>query len=196
MKTCLLFRNGFMGLLFTPCFSSGQNDYHPAAYAYRDAGRTITCNVPLNEICPHAWRHFHRHFPAVEGSENWFASEEGYQVSFLLNGYHYQAYFDRRGAYRYSLHYYPGKEIPKDPGEMIARSFPDYQIDVVTEITDGEKMIYLVKLVNHSRVRTLSVCDGKIEIIEELTNGGAGSAINGSMGPAPMTPFISKRSDL
>jgi len=68
---------------------------------------------------------------------------------------------------------------------MIGRRFPDYRIDVVTEITDGEKTIYLVKLVNASCIRTLSVCDGKMEIIEDLTNG---SSI-----PATSTALNSKR---
>ncbi|HXB91716.1 MAG TPA: hypothetical protein VNU72_05485, partial [Puia sp.] len=71
--------------------------------------------------------------------------------------------------------------------EMICRKFPDYRIDVVTEVTDGEKTIYLVKMVNASSIRTLSVCDGKMDIIEELTNGGPM--------PSPPTALISKRSD-
>jgi hypothetical protein len=187
MKACLLFKTWCVGLLLAPHYSSGQHDYHPAAYTYNDAGSTITCNVPLNEINPHAWRHFHRLFPGAQGGEYWFASAEGYQVSFYLNSYHYQAYFDQRGAYRYSLHYYMGSEIPRDPGEMICRKFPDYRIDVVTEVTDGEKTIYLVKMVNASSIRTLSVCDGKMDIIEELTNGGPM--------PSPPTALISKRSD-
>lgn len=185
MKTCLLTRTWCFALLLAPCFSSGQSDYHPAAYTYTDAGSTVTCNVPLNEINPHAWRQFHRRFPAADGGAYWFASADGYQVSFLQNGYHYTAYFDQRGAYRYSLHYYLGSEMPRDPGELITRSYPDYQIDVVTEVTDGEKTIYLVKLVNPSSILTVSVCDGKMDVIERLTNGSA----------IATTPLISKRSD-
>jgi hypothetical protein len=187
-----------------PCFSSGQNGYHLAAYAYNNAGNTVNSNVPLNEINPHAWRHFHRLFPGADGGEYWFVSAEGCQVSFTQHGCRYQAWFDPRGAYRYSLHYYMGSEIARDPGELIAKRYPDFRIDVVTEVTDGVKTIYLVKMVNPSAIKTLSVCDGRIEVIEELTNGGPsaamgettpGTVMNRPAIPTPTTPLISKRSD-
>lgn len=202
MKTCLLFKTWCLGLLLAPFFSSGQNDYHPAAYTYHDGHGAIHSNVPLNEINPHAWRHFHKLFPDAKGGEFWYASENGFQVSFIQLGYHYQAYFDERGAYRFSLHYYEGKEIPSDPGQLIAARYPNFRIDVVTEVTDGIKTIFLVKLVNATTLRTLSICDGKVEVIEELTNGGIpsvgqaapGPAVSGGSIPTSGTPLISKLS--
>lgn len=199
MNTGLLFKTWCFGLLLAPCFSSGQNEDHPAVCTYNDAHGVVSSNVPLNEINSRAWRHFHKLFPGAGSEEHWFASEDGYQVCFLQNGYHYQAYFDGRGAYRYSLHYYEGREIPRDPGQMIAVTYPDFRIDVVTEVTDGVKTIYLVKLVNASTIRTLSVADGKMEVIEELTNGTAarmapGAVMNPPAIPTPGTPLISKRS--
>lgn len=185
MKTGLLFKTWCIGLLLVPCFSSGQADYH-LTYMYNDGHGVIHSNVPLNEINPHAWRHFHKLFPGADGPEYWFATEEGFQVSFTESGIHYQAYFDERGAYRWSLHYYEGKEIPRDPGQLISARYPDFRIDMVTEVTDGAKTFYLVKLVNATTLRTLSVCDGKIDVVEELTNGGsAATATN---------PLISKLS--
>src|SRR6185437_954027 len=72
---------------------------------------------------------------------------------------------------------------------------------ILTSVALSVKTIYLVRLVNATTLRTLTVCDGKIDVIEELTNGGiqptAGtSAVTGD-GSAPIatTPLISKRSD-
>ena len=155
------------GLILAPSLTSGQNDYHPAAYTYNDAGNTISSNVPLNEINAHAWRNFHHLFPAATGEEYWFSSEEGYQVSFALKGIHYQALFSKRGGYRYSLHYYTGKELPRGPGELLRKKFPDYRVNVVTEITDGEKIVYLVNIVGLSAIKTISVCDGEIKVLSE-----------------------------
>lgn len=189
MKTCLFFRTWCVALLLAPCFSFGQM----TAYRYSDVHGAINSNVPLNEINPNAWRHFHKLFPGADGGEYWFASEDGFQVNFMQNGNHYQAFFNGHGVYRYSLHYYAGKEMPRDPGQLIAARYPDFRIDVVTEVTDGVKTIYLVKLVNASTIRTLSVCEGKMEVIEELTNGG--SVVTGGSAPSATTPLISKRSD-
>lgn len=184
MKACPLPINCCLALLLAPTLALAQNNYHPAAYTYNEGGTVISSNVPLNEINTRAYRHFHRLFPMGTSGEFWFVSAEGYQVSFLLDGRHYQAYFDKRGAFRYSLKYYAGKEIPRAPGDVINSKYPDYQIDVVTEITDGEKTFYLVKIVSPANIKTLSVADGKIDVLEELINNR----------PVTTPPFISLRS--
>jgi hypothetical protein len=144
----------------------------PGKGVFNGSGNGLTSNVPLNEINTRAFRHFHRLFPSATDGEHWFKSPDGYQVSFLLDAQPHQAYFDRRGSYLYSLRYYGGKEIPRAAGDLIKIKYPDYEIGVVTEITDGEKTFFLVRIANPSFVRTLSVCDGRIDMIEEMVNGG------------------------
>jgi hypothetical protein len=167
MKACHNFLIGCAVALLAPTIASAQD---------------LSGNVPMNEINAHAYRHFQKLFPTGTSSEYWFASSEGYQVSFQKEGHQNLAWFDRHGAYRYSLQYYPGKEIPRLAGDLIMAKYPGYRIDVVTEITDGEKTFYLVKIVNPISIKTLSVSDGKLDVLEELNNAGA------------ETPLISLRS--
>jgi hypothetical protein len=170
MNACLFVHCLFLGIVLAPVTSKGQSGFsRPAAYSEEKPG--ITANVPLNEINIRAYRHFHRQFPTVV-EERWFKYEEGYQVSFTLDGQSCQAHFDKRGAFLYSLKYYAGKDLTRDVSESIKRKFPNDRIGVVTEITDGTKTFYLVKIVNPLAVKTLSICDGKIDVIEELINGG------------------------
>ncbi|HLZ86360.1 MAG TPA: hypothetical protein VKQ52_03920 [Puia sp.] len=170
MKACYTFFFGCLLWFLAPAIATAQNDFHPAAYTYNEGGTVISSNVPLNEINTHAYRHFQRLFPTGATKEYWFVSADGYQVSFLLEGRHHQAFFDRHGGFRYSLQYYPGKEIPRNPGDLIKAKYPGYEIDVVTEITDGEKTFHLVKIVSPLSIKTLSVADGRIEVLEDLTN--------------------------
>jgi hypothetical protein len=185
MIACHFLRALILGAALLPFFANGQAGYARAAsYTYggevasepgnpsNDPGNTLTSNVPLNEINTRAFRHFHRLFPSAVDGEHWFKSPDGYQVSFLLDAQPHQAYFDRRGSYLYSLRYYGGKEIPRAAGDLIKLKYPGYEIGVVTEITDGEKTFFLVRIANSSFVRTLSVCDGRIDMIEEMVNGG------------------------
>ena len=167
MKACRLLCFWCLALILVPCFTFGQIDIRPTAFTYNDQGTTISSNVPLNEINIHAWRNFHRIFRKVAGDENWFYSDQGYRVAFLRRGYHYEAYFDDRGGYRYSLHHYAGKDIPREPGDILKRKYPDYHLNVVTEITDGEKIVYLVRLVSTTTIKTISLCDGDIQLIGE-----------------------------
>ena|GEM_PF-869827 len=178
---------GCLIALLAPALTFAQGDYRPAVYTYNEGGSAISSNVPLNEINSHAYRHFQRLFPTGTSREYWFASSDGYQVSFLREGRHYTAYFDKHGVYRYSLKYYPGTEIPRSAGDPIMAKYPDYRIDVVTEITDGEKIFYLVKIVNPLCIKTLSVADGKIDLLEELINAAPEKIEQG-------TPLISRRS--
>ncbi|HMI62776.1 MAG TPA: hypothetical protein VK518_17785 [Puia sp.] len=175
MKACLLLRVLALGLGFAPCFTHAQTQIAPAVYRYTDPENSISCNVPLNEINIHAYRRFHRLFPSGTTAEYWFKSAEGYQVSFVQDALRHQAYFGLRGGFLYSLKYYAGAKMAGVPAELVRRKYPDYGIDVVTEITDGEKTFYLVKIINPASVKTLSVCEGKVELLEELVNGGSGA---------------------
>jgi hypothetical protein len=179
MKACLLLRCLVFGLVLAPCpvITQAQDEVSRAVYTHNEPGHSISCNVPLNEINIHAYRHFHRRFPSGTTGEYWFKSAEGYQVSFIQDAQRHQAYFDRRGAFLYSLKYYAGS---KAMAEIVKRKYPDYQLDVVTEITDGEKTFYLMKIISPASVKTLSVCDGKIELLEDLVNGGAGDSHGGA----------------
>jgi hypothetical protein len=182
MNDCLLKRSLFLGILLLPVLTRGQDGVTKGQeitrgqgeYAVYNPDGAITSNVPLNEINIHAFRHFRRRWPNVSG-ESWIKSEDGYIVNFTANALHHQAHFDKRGAFLYSLKSYTDKDVSRDLEGLIKNKYREYAINVVTEITDGEKTFYLVRIENSSSVKTLSVCDGKIEVLEELVNGGVSS---------------------
>jgi hypothetical protein len=145
---------------------------YSAPLPYSEPGDVFRSNVPLNEINVRAFRHFRHRYAAGATAEYWFKSADGYQVSFNLSGHHQQAFFDLHGIFLYAMKYYDGKDLPRETGKIIKRRYPDYNIDVVTEITDGVKTFYRVQIVNPFFVKTLSVIDDRIEVTEELINGG------------------------
>ena len=161
----------FLGMLFFSFAASGQNSQNqPVAYNFGE-GAGITSNVPLNEINIHAFRHFRRRWPAVTG-ETWCKADGGYMVSFKEKSLRCQARFDARGGFQYSLKYYAGKDVSPDLSGLIRIKYPDYRIDVVTEVNNNEKTFYLVKIENSSSVKALSISEGRMEVYEELINGG------------------------
>jgi hypothetical protein len=155
-----------------PYMTNGQSQHAlPVSYNFGDGENTLRSNVRLNEINIHAFRHFRKRFPAVSG-ETWVKVDQGYIVSFMENSQRNQARFDSRGGFLYSLKYYSGGDVSNDLSGLIKKKYPDYLIDIVTEITDGERVFYLVKIENPSSVKTLSVTEGRVEVFEELINGG------------------------
>lgn len=193
MKACLsIFL--VLGVALAPVLTSGQGDYavrdggapvfthavlRPAGGERPGPGEKATygemsvvgSNVPLNEINIHAFRRMHRRYPGSMG-EYWLKTAEGYLVSFTENSQRYQACFSLEGTFRGCLRYYAGKDAPADLTDLIGRKYPGYAIKVVTEITDGTSIFYRVNIENSSSVKTLSVTDGQIQVLEELINGG------------------------
>lgn len=149
-----------------------QPDVNGIPQRYSDPANTFVSNVPINELNARAYRRFHRRYQAVTAGEYWFKSGEGYQVSFMLDQHRELAYYDLHGAFMYSLKYYEGKEAPLETGDLVNRRYPGYKIDLVTEVTDGQKTFYLVQILNPAHIKILSVTDGRIEIIQEMNNGG------------------------
>jgi hypothetical protein len=140
---------------------------------YGADGNNITSNVPLNEINIRAFRQFGKMFPRIS-EENWFKNKDGYIVSFVQDLVRNQVQFNPKGAFQYTIRYYEEKDMSAELSRAIKRRFPDYRINVITEIMNGEKTLYLVKIENHLSVKTVSVVDGKMEITEDLVNGGQG----------------------
>ncbi|MES1159978.1 MAG: hypothetical protein ABUM51_04415, partial [Bacteroidota bacterium] len=83
-----------------------------------------------------------------------------------------QARFDSRGGFQYSLKYYGGNDVSSYVAGFIRTKYPDYSIDVVTEVNNGTNTFYLVKIENSANVKALSISEGRMEVYEELINGG------------------------
>jgi hypothetical protein len=145
---------------------------------YSDPGNNFFSNVPINELSPAAYRRFHRRFREVPTGEYWFKYDQGYQVSFTLDQHREFAYFDHSGMFLYTLKYYDGKDLPRDMEWVVKQKFPDYKIDVVTEVNDGQKTFFMLQIISPDKIKELTFVDGRIDVINELHNGSA------NIGPA------------
>ena len=172
MNVRLLTLTLLLGMMIFPYMIDAQSAQAlPVAYRIGGEGNNLTSNVPLNEINIHAYRHFRKRWPAITG-ETWFKEDEGYIVSFRENSLRCQARFDGRGGFLYSLKYYSGKAVSPDLAGLVLNKYSGYRIDMVAEITDGEKVFYLVQIENTSSVKTLSINEGQVAVLEEVVSGG------------------------
>lgn len=165
---------GQAGVSAVPARSMGTGE----VVRYSDPGNNFFSNVPINELSAKAYRRFHRRFREVPTGEYWFKYEQGYQVSFMLDQHHEFAYFNPNGLFLYSLKYYEGRELSRDMVEFVKRKFPDYKIDIVTEVNDGQKTFYMLQIMNPNYIKVVTIADGRIDIVKEMNNGSA------NIGPA------------
>ena len=174
MKVCLPVRTLLMGVLLLPALTNGQivSSCH-TSYQLGTEGNSFSSNVPLNQIKIKAFRYLHLQFPTLSG-ESWFKSPEGLTASFSETNLLYKAFFNKRGSFLYSLKYYPGQDLSEDLRKPIQKLYPGYDIGLVTEVNNGEKVFYAVRIENSSYLKTLTFCEGKMEVSEELINGRPG----------------------
>jgi len=151
MIACHIFRRLAMGMIFLPYVLIAQPNYR-------------------NDINIHAYRYFHKNWPSVVG-EVWSKTGDGYAVSFTESSFRNRAFFNPRGGFLFALKCYSAEKISPELAGIVEKKYPDYRIKVVTEITDGNKIFYRVTIENVASVKTLSIIDGKPEVIEDLVNG-------------------------
>lgn len=169
----LLIRPLLLGVLAFPLVVAGQVDRGGTTTTYSGPGNNFFSNVPINELSTKAYRRFHRRFREVSTGEYWFKYDDGYQVSFTIDQHHSFAYFNPGGVFLNSLRYYGASELSKDLREFVKRRFPDYAVDVVTEVNDGMKTFYMLQIMNPENIKVVTITDGRVDIVNELNNGGA-----------------------
>ena len=170
MKSHLI-RPLLLGVFAFPLFVTGQVE-RPG-----DPGDNFSSNVPINELSTKAYRRFHRRFRDVSTGEYWFKYEDGYKVSFTVDRHHSFAYFNTSGICLYSVRYYGARELSADLREFVKRRFPDYGVDMVTEVNDGQKTFYVLQIMNPDHIKVITIADGRVDTVRELTNG------SGKIGP-------------
>ncbi len=171
MIACHFFRRLAIGVIFLPYLSIAQSNYvWSAGYPMDGAGKGVVATIPLNEVNIHAYKHFYKHWPSVEG-EIWSRVADGFAVTFMERSVRNRVFFNTRGRLLCALKYYPGEDISPELADMVYKKYPGYTIKVVTEMTDRNKTFYLVNIRNRAYIKNLFINDGKIELRDEMING-------------------------
>jgi hypothetical protein len=146
-------------------FSTGLS----AAGTSHEEGKPFKSNVALNDINIHAFRHFMRNFPAAT-DEYWLKTNTGYIVKFKTDVILHEVYYKLNGGFQYSVRYYEEKNLDEVLTARIKNQYSGYSIGVITEITESDRLVYLIKITNPHSIKTIQFSDGKLELIDDLEN--------------------------
>jgi|GEM_PF-3621657 len=131
----------------------------------------VQSNVRLNEINTQAFRHFRKNNPQVE-HEYWEKTQHGLTVRFKDSDKMSLAYYDKQGAFLYSVKYFEESDLNNDLQRRLKREYPGFQFDILTEINNEIKTIYLVTLKNKYSMKSLLIEQGEIRVIDDLNYAG------------------------
>jgi hypothetical protein len=161
MKNLQAFPKILLLLLFACSLATGVRAQSP--------GRNFHSNVRLNEINPQAFRHFKKNYSAIS-NEYWYKSNTGFVVKFMDNQISNQVFYDQRGEFIYGIKYYEEENLEKDIRNRIHKEFPEYVIDVVSEITSNENVVYLLSLKNKLDFKNIMITDTEMKVINNDIN--------------------------
>ena len=163
----------FLILYFLTLLSVSTNSYSQNYFSgmHRPKGPEGISYLLRNEVNHRACRHFMDHF-LNDGSEKWVQQNGVYTASFTAAGVKNKVYYNSKGDFQFSIRSYSSEALNKNIKASILQKFDGYQIKFVQEITNLEKQVYLIKIVNRSNIKTLEYADGVIRVSETLVNGG------------------------
>jgi len=172
-KPLIIILTGAISLLFSSKIVA-QGNFKKALFresGYAVPEQKVQSNVRLNEINPQAFRHFRKNHPNVE-QEYWEKTQNGL-IAHFKNGDNFSvAYYDNQGAFLYSVKYFEESALNNELQKRIKREYPGYQFDILSEVNNEIKTIFLVTLKNKYTMKSLVIDQGEIRVIDDLNYAG------------------------
>ena len=81
-------------------------------------------------------------------------------------------YYDNEGSFQYAVRYLAENDLNHDLQKRLKREFPGYQFDILSEINNEVRTVFLVTLKNKYSMKSLMIDQGEIKVIEDLNYAG------------------------
>jgi hypothetical protein len=132
-----------------------------------DSKNEFTETAYANEVNQKAMRDFKKSFKDVS-NEKWYLIKNGFLAEFSSNTSKNRVVYDNKGNWRFTVSYYDEKSLPAEIRAIVKPIYYDYTISRVEEVHTEGKIIYVVHVQNDSSLKTLRVCEGEMDLIEDF----------------------------
>ena len=119
-----------------------------------------------NDINIKAVRNFLREYKNVAGAE-WYRSGNGFVVHCNMNGFKTKVFYDKKGNYECLTRIYAEAQLPRDIRHLVKRTFYDFSIYRVFEITRKENTVYIVTMEDKTSWKKIKVENGELKVMYE-----------------------------
>jgi hypothetical protein len=132
-----------------------------------DSKNEITEITYVTEVNQKAMNDFKRTFRDVN-NEKWYSIKNGFLAEFSLHAAKNRVVYDKKGNWIFTVSYYDEKNLPAEIRAIVKPVYYDYTISRVEEVHTDNKIIYIVHVQNDSSLKTLRICEGEMDLIEDL----------------------------
>jgi hypothetical protein len=176
LKSNLLFISALIpvSLLLTQPLHA-QSDLSGPQIAYSSARETAfsrPSNARLNDIPTVAYRHFAKIYLQHAEGTTWTRVSNGYQARFQDNGILCQVSYDEKGTFRQAIRYLEPAQADADLVRRIRKAFPGYEPDIISEINNECRIVYLITMKNQYTMKSVLLREGEFQLIDDLDYAG------------------------
>ena len=124
---------------------------------------------PLRETSVNikAVRSFRKTHPDIS-NEKWDFLDGYYFVNFSIDQVKYKIVYTKNGSLDYAMKMYEEKNLPKEVRATVKSRYYDYTIHTAQELSINNKTIYIIQMSDSNSWKSVRVCEGEIEEIENL----------------------------
>jgi hypothetical protein len=159
----------FPVLLFAQTKQSGYNltkKYSPGASASYTTGNEPKLEF-RNDIPVRAIRNFIARFNEVTNL-HWYTFEEGFIAKFIADSIETRVVFDTKGFWSETINTYSEENMPAVIKNIVEYSYRDFNVIVAHKIETPTASWYIVKIENETKLKTLQIKNGEMEIIADF----------------------------
>jgi hypothetical protein len=135
----------------------------------RAEGAILITNI--GDVSARALKQFSKAFKTAANASWYQTKEGGFVAKFRQDGIETRANYDRKGNWSGTIRTYTEENLPKEVRHMVKSTYYDYNIFLVQEVTVGEQTAYLVKIEDSTRLKTIRVIDGEMDVYEDFKKG-------------------------
>jgi hypothetical protein len=162
----------FSTLFSQPVQAQSELTGQPMAYvSARETAFMRPTNTRLNDIPAQTYRHFAKHYQQAEAPA-WSRVSGGFRVQFRQQGVLSQAVYDEKGSFQHAIRYLDLAQVDSDLLKKIRKAFPGYETDIVSEVNNESRIVYLITLKNPYSMKSVLYREGEFHLIDDLDYAG------------------------
>ncbi|WP_207510532.1 hypothetical protein [Longitalea luteola] len=117
---------------------------------------------------PNAVTNFITAFPNATNA-GWTRLRNGESlVHFFSDDIETKVFYNRKGKHIATIRYYDEYTLPAEVRHLVKSAYYDFTIFLVIEVTINNQTAYLVKIEDNTRIKTVRVLAGEMDVLEEL----------------------------
>jgi Putative beta-lactamase-inhibitor-like, PepSY-like len=163
-------------LMYTPStaqFAINNNPKAVDSYEKNVPSSAMESKVAAAEVDARTRQDFAKKF-ADANEVTWTKKGNGFVAMFNQAATRINVAYRAKGRWVYTVKRYVDENIlPKNVRAQVKSTYDDYKILHIEEITvpENENIIYLLILLDGKKQKTLRVCDGEMDVINEIERG-------------------------